>query len=111
MLVGCCQSLNLHSNLLLHYQADVDQDGSIDYGEFIAATMNMNKIEKEENLFAAFSYFDKDKSGYITVDELQQACAEHNVDEASIGDMIKEADQDNVRELTLNDVTLMQYTV
>lgn len=83
-------------------QADVDRDGSIDYGEFIAATMNMNKIEREENLFAAFSYFDKDKSGYITVDELQQACLEHNLGEVRIEDMIREADQNNVRNAALN---------
>ncbi|KAL3699486.1 hypothetical protein R1sor_017508 [Riccia sorocarpa] len=28
--------------------------------EFIAATINLKKIEREENLFVAFSYFDKD---------------------------------------------------
>ena len=46
---------------------------------------------------AAFSYFDKDQSGYITVDELQQACNEFNMGHAHIEEMIKEADQDNVR--------------
>jgi calcium-dependent protein kinase len=30
-------------------------------------------------LIAAFRYFDKDEYGHITVDELQQACAEHNI--------------------------------
>ena len=45
---------------------------------------------------AAFSYFDKDGSGYITVDELQQACKEHNMPAAFLDDVIKEADQDNV---------------
>ena len=48
---------------------------------------------------AAFSYFDKDQSGYITVDELQQACNEFNMGHAHIEEMIKEADQDNVRTL------------
>lgn len=77
-------------------QADVDNNGTIDYGEFIAATLHLNKIEREENLFAAFSYFDKDQSGYITVDELQQACTEYNMGDVRIDDMIKEVDQDNV---------------
>lgn len=45
---------------------------------------------------AAFSYFDKDGSGYITVDELQQACKEHNMPDAFLDDVINEADQDNV---------------
>ncbi|KAK4758476.1 hypothetical protein SAY87_019777 [Trapa incisa] len=75
--------------------ADVDNNGTIDYGEFIAATMHLNKLEREEHLVAAFRYFDKDGSGYITVDELQQACDEHNMTDVFLEDIIKEADQNN----------------
>ncbi|KAF8409894.1 hypothetical protein HHK36_002412 [Tetracentron sinense] len=75
--------------------ADVDNSGTIDYGEFIAATVHLNKLEREEHLIAAFSYFDKDGSGYITVDELQQACSEHNMTDVLLEDIIKEVDQDN----------------
>ncbi|XP_008786722.2 calcium-dependent protein kinase 26-like isoform X2 [Phoenix dactylifera] len=75
--------------------ADVDNSGTIDYGEFIAATLHLNKLEREEHLVAAFSYFDKDGSGYITVDELQQACKEHNMTDVFVEDVIKEVDQDN----------------
>jgi len=57
--------------------------------------LHLNKLEREEHLVAAFSYFDKDGSGYITVDELQQACKEHNMPAAFLDDVIKEADQDN----------------
>lgn len=78
------------------FQADVDNSGTIDYGEFIAATVHLNKLEREEHLVAAFRYFDKDASGYITVDELQQACAEHNMTDVLLEDIIKEVDQDNV---------------
>ncbi|KAL2636052.1 hypothetical protein R1flu_007531 [Riccia fluitans] len=89
--------------------ADVDRDGAIDYGEFIAATINLNKIEREENLFAAFSYFDKDKSGYITVDELQQACLDHNLGDVHIDEMIREVDQDNDGRIDYNEfVTMMR---
>ncbi|XP_058090554.1 calcium-dependent protein kinase 5-like isoform X2 [Magnolia sinica] len=75
--------------------ADVDNSGSIDYGEFITATLHLNKLEREEHLVAAFSYFDKDSSGYITVDELQQACKEHNITDFPLEDIIREADQNN----------------
>ncbi|XP_047329192.1 calcium-dependent protein kinase 26-like isoform X2 [Impatiens glandulifera] len=75
--------------------ADVDDSGTIDYGEFIAATIHLNKLEREEHLMAAFKYFDKDGSGYITVDELQQACADHHMTDVFLEDIIKEVDQDN----------------
>ncbi|KAK4803853.1 hypothetical protein SAY86_003670 [Trapa natans] len=75
--------------------ADIDNSGTIDYGEFIAATIHLNKLEREEHLVAAFRYFDKDGSGYITVDELQQACVEHNMTDCFLEDIIKEVDQDN----------------
>jgi calcium-dependent protein kinase len=43
--------------------ADVDGNGSIDYVEFITATMHRHKLERDEHLFKAFQYFDKDNSG------------------------------------------------
>lgn len=64
--------------------ADVDNSGTIDYGEFIAATIHLSKFECEEHLIAAFQYFNKDRTGYIMVDKLQQACTEHNMTDASL---------------------------
>lgn len=78
------------------WQADIDNSGTIDYGEFLAATLHLNKMEREENLVAAFSYFDKDGSGYITTDEIQQACKEFGLGDVHLEDIIKEIDQDNV---------------
>lgn len=75
--------------------ADIDNSGSIDYGEFITATLNLNKIEREENLFAAFAYFDKDGSGHITMDELQQACLDHKIADGEIEQIIRDIDQNN----------------
>lgn len=82
--------------VFLNFQADVDNSGTIDYGEFVAATLHLNKIEREDHLFAAFSYFDKDGSGYITPDELQQACEEFGIEDVRLEEMIREVDQDNV---------------
>lgn len=74
---------------------DVDKSGAIDYGEFIAATLHQNKLEREEHLTAAFAYFDKDRSGYITVNDLQQACKDQNITDVAVEDIIKEVDQNN----------------
>lgn len=67
----------------------------------------MNKVEREDHLYAAFQYFDKDGSGYITADELQQACDEFGIEDVRLEDMIGEVDQDNVRSPNLNN---QQYT-
>ncbi|KAE8663745.1 Calcium-dependent protein kinase 5 [Hibiscus syriacus] len=74
---------------------DADNNGSIDYEEFMDATVHLNKLEREEHLLEAFKYFDKDNSCYITVNELQQACAEHYITDVLIDDIIREVDQYN----------------
>lgn len=89
------------SNAFSDLQADVDNSGTIDYGEFVAATLHLNKIEREDHLFAAFSYFDKDGSGYITPDELQLACEEFGIEDVRLEEMIREVDQDNVSDSML----------
>ncbi|KAH6768013.1 calmodulin-domain protein kinase 9 [Perilla frutescens var. frutescens] len=76
--------------------ADVDGNGTIDYIEFITATMHRHRLEREENLYKAFQYFDKDNSGFITRDELETAMQEHGVgDQATIKEIIDEVDSDN----------------
>lgn len=49
--------------LLPGMQADVDNSGTIDYTEFITATMHASKLENEEALREAFKHFDADGSG------------------------------------------------
>ncbi|WOG81915.1 hypothetical protein DCAR_0101071 [Daucus carota subsp. sativus] len=87
--------------------ADIDNSGTIDYGEFLAATLHMNKMEREENLVRAFAFFDKDGSGYITIDELQQACKDFGLGDVKLDEMIKEIDQDNDGRIDYNEFTTM----
>ncbi|KAG9139289.1 hypothetical protein Leryth_011292 [Lithospermum erythrorhizon] len=76
--------------------ADADGNGTIDYEEFITATMHLNRMDKEEHLYTAFQYFDKDKSGYITIEELEQALREFGMnDERDISQIISEVDSDH----------------
>lgn len=77
--------------------ADVNGDGKVDYEEFLAATMHLGKLEREEHLYKAFQFFDKDGSGYITVDELQGALKEHGdaaVVAAHINEILQDVDKD-----------------
>ncbi|XP_038903943.1 calcium-dependent protein kinase 20-like [Benincasa hispida] len=91
--------------------ADVDNSGTIEYGEFVAAMLHLNKIQKEDHLFAAFSYFDKDGSGYITQDELQQACEKFGLSDFRLEDIMREVDQDNDGRIDYSEfVAMMQDT-
>lgn len=58
--------------------------------------LNLNKAHKEDHLLAAFSYFDKDGSGYITADELQQACEKFGLGGAQLEVIMQEVDKDHV---------------
>lgn len=60
--------------------------------------LHLNKVQRQDHLHAAFSYFDEDGSGYITKDELQQACNKFGLEDIQLEELIKEVDQDNVRE-------------
>ncbi|PHT49670.1 Calcium-dependent protein kinase 9 [Capsicum baccatum] len=76
--------------------ADVDGNGTIDYIEFITATMHRHRLERDEHLFKAFQHFDKDNSGFITMDELEHAMKEYGMgDESTIKEIIAEVDTDN----------------
>ncbi|KAL1545619.1 Calcium-dependent protein kinase 25 [Salvia divinorum] len=89
--------------------ADIDNNGAIDYGEFIAATLHMNKIDKDDHLIRAFSYFDKDGSGYITQDELQRACEDFGIQDFQVDEIIQEADQDNDGRIDYNEFVAMMH--
>ncbi|KAF3451717.1 hypothetical protein FNV43_RR07813 [Rhamnella rubrinervis] len=76
--------------------ADVDGNGTIDYIEFISATMHRHRLDRDEHLYKVFQYFDKDNSGFITRDELETAMKEHGMgDESGIREIISEVDTDN----------------
>ncbi|EFN53790.1 hypothetical protein CHLNCDRAFT_36351 [Chlorella variabilis] len=52
---------------------DVDGNGVIDYEEFVASTVNLNLLEREEVCIKAFQKLDKDGSGTLTADEVAEA--------------------------------------
>ncbi|KAK7321823.1 hypothetical protein VNO77_32802 [Canavalia gladiata] len=88
--------------------ADVDKNGTIDCCEFITATMDRHKLEKEGNLFEAFQYFDKDNSGYITRNGLREAITEYQMgDEAAIDEIFDHVDSDKDGRINFNEFATM----
>ncbi|KVI05186.1 Calcium-binding EF-hand [Cynara cardunculus var. scolymus] len=77
--------------------ADVDKNGTIDYIEFVTATMHRHKLDREENMYKAFQFFDKDDSGFITRDELKHSMTQYGMgDEATIDEVLDDVDTDKV---------------
>ncbi|KAK2641151.1 hypothetical protein Ddye_022914 [Dipteronia dyeriana] len=58
---------------ILMNAADVDGDGSLNYGEFVAVSVHLKKMGNDEHLHKAFSFFDRNQSGYIEIEELRDA--------------------------------------
>ncbi|KAL8210487.1 hypothetical protein R6Q57_004924 [Mikania cordata] len=95
--------------LFFFSQADINNNGTIDYDEFVAATLHFTKVDREDRLFAAFSYFDKDGSGYITRNELQQACKALGVNDIHLEEVIKEVDQNNDDRIDYGEFVAMMH--
>ena len=72
---------------------DVDQNGKIDYTEFLAATIQKKIYLQEEKLFEAFCTFDKDDCGKIKKEELMSVLNADPQQEGEIEKIIKEVDK------------------
>ena len=75
-------------------EADYVGNGKINYSEFIAASLTEKVYMNEEKLWQAFQFFDTDKSGFITAENLKEALAKVGkvVSEEEIQNMIKDVD-------------------
>ncbi|KAJ7972227.1 Calcium-dependent protein kinase [Quillaja saponaria] len=52
---------------------NVDKDGHLGYGEFVAIAVHLRKMDNDEHLRKAFQFFDQNKTGYIEIEELRDA--------------------------------------
>lgn len=78
---------------------DSDGSGSIDYTEFLAATLDQKQYEQENVCWAAFQVFDSDHSGSISKAELEKVLASGELEEVmgskAVDRVLKECDADN----------------
>jgi len=85
---------------------DTDGSGSVDYTEFIAATLSTQQYLKKEVLWSAFRTFDKDGDGKISKGELRSMVGGTDDKEGSSGlekqieQMMKECDLDGDGEIS-----------
>ncbi|CAI7793361.1 unnamed protein product [Closterium sp. NIES-54] len=88
----------------LHQQADIDGNGEIDYSEFVAATMHLQRVDNEKNLQAAFDFFDSDRSGFIDIEELADALG---ADLTSLKEILAEVDTNNDGKISFDEFKVM----
>ncbi|KAF5447782.1 hypothetical protein F2P56_033305 [Juglans regia] len=61
---------------ILMEAADLDGDGTLNYGEFVAVSVHLKKMGNDEHLHKAFAFFDRNQSGYIEIEELRDALSD-----------------------------------
>ncbi|KAF8104242.1 hypothetical protein N665_0176s0052 [Sinapis alba] len=91
--------------------ADVDGNGILDYGEFVAVIIHLQKIENDELFKLAFMFFDKDGSTYIELDELREALTDElgEPDVSVLNDIMREVDADKDGRINYDEfVTMMK---
>lgn len=89
---------------------DTNTKGTLDYGEFVAMTLHLQRMN--EHLQRAFSYFDKDKNGYIEADELYEGLAEDGAtDNKDVAyDILQEVDTDKDGKISYEEFVAMMKT-
>jgi calcium-dependent protein kinase len=87
------------NGLLVCQQVDTNEKGKLDYGEFVAVSLHLQRMANDEHIHKAFSYFDKDGNGYIEPDELRDALMEDGADDCTdvANDIFQEVDTDKVK--------------
>ncbi|KAL0338181.1 UNVERIFIED_CONTAM: Calcium-dependent protein kinase [Sesamum angustifolium] len=86
--------------------------GTLDYGEFLAISLHLQRMANDEHLHKAFSYFDKDGNGYIEPDELRDALMEDGADDSTdvANDIFQEVDTDKDGRISYDEFVAMMKT-
>jgi calmodulin len=84
---------------------DADNSGEIDFDEFVTFMIKVQSedLTEEEEVIRAFETFDKDKNGYLTIDELRHILT-------TLGDKFTDEEVDEIfREADVNRDGKLEY--
>ena len=84
----------------LFARIDIDGNGTLDYTEFVAATLEEKNLVTIDKLKQAFKMFDVDNSGALSPDEIKEVlCFNSSIDPADIDKIIEEVDENGDGEI------------
>ena len=86
-------------------RVDTDNNGSIDYNEFLKAGIDVKKVATADYLKSAFALFDKDGNGKISLEELKSVLQAGGEDDIIWQEIIKRVDIDGDGEIDINEFT------
>jgi len=78
-------------------QVDVDNNGLVDYSEFVMAATTKQNVLSEEKIKDLFDYLDKDKKGYVGREDIKKLIGAigKKIDDNVWCDLINEADEND----------------
>jgi calcium-dependent protein kinase len=92
-------------------RVDSNQNGYIDYQEFLIAALNKEKLLSKERLEAAFKAFDIDGSGKISSSELREMLEMAESPDEAWEQVIREVDQNGDGEVDLKEFKEMMLSM
>ena len=83
---------------------DIDNDGQIDYNEFIMAAVNRQQVFNKDKLEATFKMFDEDGNGFISNDEIKSLFQGLGSDSENIvNEIVKQVDENNDGQISMTE--------
>ena len=91
---------------------DVDGSGTIDFREFLSATINTKRFVQDDILKQAFNLFDIDGNRTITKKELQRVLGGvFNMSEEQLEQFIKEVDTSDNGQIEFDEFKIMMQSL
>ncbi|ONM20621.1 Calcium dependent protein kinase 13, partial [Zea mays] len=87
--------------------------GALDYREFLAVSLHLQRMANDEHLQRAFLFFDKDGNGFIEPEELREALVDDGATDSMekvVDDILQEVDTDKDGKISYEEFVAMMKT-